>query len=238
MNQIKTLAALAIAAFALLSNVFALIGYTPPLALDHLLHLTSEQITSGAAVLLAFLAPLHQLAGDALAAVREFLARGAIERAETAKLRADFESAMRQIAALQAAQAAASAQAAQLIAQPTSQSGRSLLSHLAIVLIASGCAAWLLSLAACSTTAPSTPQSMLTGCTLYADTLNALAPQRSHLSASQVAAVDQAVAIAGPICSGPLPADPAAALMSLSRAVASLQAVTPAPAPAASAASR
>lgn len=152
MNQIKTLAALAVAAFALLSNLFALLGYTPPVALDHLLHLTPEQIASGAAVVLAFLAPLHSLAGDAVTMVREFLARGAVAEAENAKLRADLSDLAREFAKLKTAQAQQSA-----APTPPAQAGRSLLSHLLIVLAVSLAGVGLLWLSACSTlTAPTT----------------------------------------------------------------------------------
>jgi hypothetical protein len=108
MDKVKLLVTLAVAAFGLLSQVCMLLGYTPPLPVDKLLHLTPEQITAGAAVLLAFLAPLHQLLADVWALVVGIVERrNAQANAAYAKLQADFADLVKQFAALQQAQAAA-----------------------------------------------------------------------------------------------------------------------------------
>ncbi len=65
MDKFKTLAALAVASFGLLSQVCSLLGYAPPLPIDKLLHLTQDQLTTGFAIALAFLTPLHELVLDA-----------------------------------------------------------------------------------------------------------------------------------------------------------------------------
>jgi hypothetical protein len=65
MDKFKTLAAFAVAAFALLSQAFALTGYVPPVPLDKLLHLSADQIALGAGLVVSFLAPVHSLAADA-----------------------------------------------------------------------------------------------------------------------------------------------------------------------------
>lgn len=75
MDKLKIVAALIVAALGLLSQVFALTGYVPPLAIDKLLHVTPEQITAFAGLALAFLAPIHTLALQAWALVVDVFKR-------------------------------------------------------------------------------------------------------------------------------------------------------------------
>lgn len=124
MDQIRIVAALVVAVFALLSQVFALTGYAPPIPIDKLLHLTPEQIANSAALLLAFLAPVHKLLGDAWAMVIEILnQRNARANAAYDKLQADFADLARKFAELQSRAVVVQA-APEVVSPPGAQAGR------------------------------------------------------------------------------------------------------------------
>lgn len=215
-NALK-LATFAVAVLGLINQAFVFFGYVPPVPLDKLLHLSTEQLTIAFSFAIAFVPEVHKLGADVLAML------GGIINRDSAQANARYEALAQDFAALRGE--------LDKLKAPPAQSGRLRLSWLIVVAAIAGAVAALAQLFGCATPA-STQQSVYASCVAYERSLTALTPLRAahRLSADQIAAVDQAVTIAGPICSGPIPADTADALAKLSAAVASMAAVAPAPA--------
>lgn len=216
-NALK-LATFAVAVLGLINQAFVFFGYVPPVPLDKLLHLSTEQLTIAFSFAIAFVPEVHKLGADVLAML------GGIINRDSAQANARYEALAQDFAAMRGE--------LDKLKAPPAQSGHSLVGFLLglIMLCCIGFAS-IACLPGCTT--PSTAQqSVYASCVAYERSLTALTPLRAahRLSTDQIAAVDQAVAIAGPICSGPIPADTADALAKLSAAVASMAAVAPAPA--------
>ena len=138
--NVKNLALFAIGVFGILSQLFALFDYAPPIALDKLLNLSVEQITFGMGVVLAFMAPLPTLATNFVAMLKGTFQRdNAAADAAYEKLQADFADVVKQLVAVQAAVASQTKPASETprasSAPPPAQSGRMHLRALLLVAI-------------------------------------------------------------------------------------------------------
>ena len=105
MPQAQPLISLTMAALAMLAQVFALTGYTPPLPLDKLLHASPQQVANVLGLLTLFLAPVHKSSWAALEVVASFVnAKNGRSDADFSKLQADFAQIAKQVASMRSGQ--------------------------------------------------------------------------------------------------------------------------------------
>ena len=99
MENVKTITSATVAVFAMLSQVFALMGYTPPIPLDKMLHMDANQISHLLALVLLFTAPVHQTGWKLVTSIVGFVnARNGRSDADFSKLQADIAVMAKEIA--------------------------------------------------------------------------------------------------------------------------------------------
>lgn len=241
---------------AYVGALFAVLNYAAPSAGEQLLTLTSSEKTVEAVVTLVLLAYLDDKPGILAIWAKLKQLRADAAALKVSAVAGDLGTILNEI---RTGQQAAADQVAAILAvlppdwrttveqklaagatppTPPAQSGRAALSFLG--LLVAGAVVALGALAGCANNPALTPQqqaeqALSLPCQSYSAILHALAPYRAagKLSAGQIAGVDQAEAWAGPVCTGPAPADLSTALHDVNKALTNLKAVQGAVAPAA-----